>query len=156
MGKTLNYDHLKTEGECHAVLEELFHHNLSILKEFAKNQPERFFIDDRTQVRNKTKILLVVARLLEIKDKVPAVDEELVEKILIIGMNHKAFIRDNTEDCNYIEKRKEAKAEIRKLLPQQVSVTREEIEECFNHQCYIIENIIRLLKSKGVLLKGEK
>lgn len=65
-----NYDHIKTEEECCLVIDELFPFGYSMLKSFAKGQPDKFYLDDRVQIKDKRKIYAIVGRLEQIrKDK---------------------------------------------------------------------------------------
>ena len=99
-----------------------------------------------------TKVYLPIPR-----DEGP--DEELVEEALneVLGVCLKniSVNLDGLKICSGGGKLR-IKSAIRSLLQnRQACVTREEVEECFNHQCYIVENIIGLLKSKGISVKGE-
>ena len=94
-------------------------------------------------------------------EKQPQPDEELVkessDKIIDICLTHTCVGSIKGEKFTSLPQGAvmDIQQVIRTLLQSRPVVTREEIEECFNHQCYIVENIIRLLKSKGIEVKGE-
>ena len=60
---------------------------------------------------------------------IPQPDEDLLEKIWGLCMNHASYIGTEGHKNQKKESRKRAKAELRKLLPPRPSVTREEIQE---------------------------
>ena len=98
----------------------------------------------------------------EFREHQPQPDEELVkessDKIIDICLTHTCVGSIKGEKFTSLPQGAvmDIQQVIRTLLQSRPVVTREEIEECFNHQCYIVENIIRLLKSKGIPVNGEK
>ncbi len=63
----MNYNRL-TELDCLTMLDGLFPFGMSMLRDFAKGQPDKFYIDDRVRIKNKKHIYAVVARLAAIRE----------------------------------------------------------------------------------------
>ncbi len=58
------------EKECLALIDELIDDSYWMLRNFAKNQPESFYIDDRVSIKDEKKIYEAVKRLVEIRQKI--------------------------------------------------------------------------------------